>query len=429
MIFNRNFAKYISKMFEYILTVISLTVLTIFAYIKLKYPFWNIQPVYHSYDYWRMLYKTPFTIYKYRPVKTKFTDLAHVHTYPFDDLSADHLADIVNLLQCYYIPTDRIIHTIQSADLTSVLTGQIHTSFVSIYNDIHYEYNKNAIIDGSANIIIKQKPIGCITSRSLRFLYRVGSIPNTYTEESVYYMDYLCVNREHNQLNLNRKLLQTHEYNQRLHNKNVSVSLIRKEGDLFVGIVPLVQFKTHTFHIDNIKFPKLPAKHHVRSIDIENLDILMDYFQSEPITDPKTEFFDLLFFPDIGNITAQLKQGILTGYYLMIEGEVLAFYFFKNTKMTYDDIEGNTSHLMASVMNCYSVNLFHVGFLHALRRQMQIQSNLRILLIDEIGHNVNLMSVWRYKNTPLLTTDTGYYLFNMVYPGSPLLRERCLVIT
>lgn len=113
----------------------------------------------------------------------------------------------------------------------------------------------------------------------------------------------------------------------------------------------------------------------------------------------------------------------------MIEGEVLAFYFFKNTKMTYDDIEGNTSHLMASVMNCYSVNLFHVGFLHALRRQMQIQLNLRILLIDEIGHNVNLMSVWRYKNTPLLTTDTGYYLFNMVYPGSPLLRERCLVLT
>lgn len=416
-------------MFEYILTVISLTVLTIFAYIKLKFPFWNIQPVYHSYDYWRMLYKTPFTIYKYRPVKTKFTDLAHVHTFPFDDVSTDNLAEIVNLLQCYYIPTDRIIHTIQSADITSILTGQSQSSFVSIYSDIHYEFNKNTTIDGSANIIIQQKPIGCITSRSLRFLYRAGSTPNTYTEQPVYYIDYLCVNREHNQLNLNRKLLQTHEYNQRLHNKNVSVSLIRKEGDLFVGIVPLVQFKTHAFHIRDTKFPKLPTKHHIRALDIESIDTLLDYFHSDPNADPKTEFFDLLFLPDIGNITAQLKQGILAGYYLMIEGEVLAFYFFKDDRTTYDDVDGNTCQLIASVMNCHSVNLFHIGFLHALRRQMQIRPKLKILLIDEIGHNVNLMSVWRYKNTPILTTNTAYYLFNMVYPGSPLTRERCLVIT
>ena len=31
----------------------------IFGYIKLVYPFWNNQPVYHSYDFLRRFYKEP----------------------------------------------------------------------------------------------------------------------------------------------------------------------------------------------------------------------------------------------------------------------------------------------------------------------------------------------------------------------------------
>ncbi len=173
----------------------------------------------------------------------------------------------------------------------------------------------------------------------------------------------------------------------------------------------------------------MPQKHHIRRIDIENIDLLIDYFHYDRVLDPKSEFFDIILLPDIGNLTSQIKQGLLKIYCLLIDGEVLAFYFFKDEKTMYDEVEGNTSHLIASVMNGYSLNVFHLGFLHVLRQEMRLHKSLKILSIDEIGHNVNLMNVWRYKNTPQFTSDTAYYLFNFIYPGSPLLRERCLILT
>ena len=54
-----------------------------------------------------------------------------------------------------------------------------------------------------------------------------------YEKLSIYFIDYLCIHRQEKQKELNRKLLQTHEYNQRLFNPNIKVSLIKKEMDFF----------------------------------------------------------------------------------------------------------------------------------------------------------------------------------------------------
>lgn len=412
-------------MFQYILMVVGLTVLTIFAYIKLKYPFWNIQPVYHSYDYWRFLYKTPFIVYKYRPVKTKFTDLIHVQTVAFPDLSPAALDGITNLLQCYYIPTDRIIYTIGADHLSAIHAGQSEPAFVSVYNDIHYEYHPLTASDASSNLVVQKKPVGCITSRPLRFLYRRA---DAFEEQLVYYTDFLCVNREHNQRKINRHLLQTHEYNQRLQNPKSAITVIRQETDLFAGVVPFVQFKAHTFHLRDLKFPKLPDGHHIRPLCAETLDKFVDFFYSKPVPDPKTLFFDTIIVPEVGNITSQIKNGLLYGYCLFVGDEVLAFYFLKDVKIVYEEIDGNTSQCVASVMNCRSLHLFYNGFLHALKLLLEKRKDNSMLIIDEIGHNVNLMSMWRYKNTPVFTNDAAYYLYNYICPGSPLPRERCFLL-
>ena len=117
-------------MIQYILITCIAFFIIVFVFIKLKYPFWNNQPIFHRYDYWRYFYTVPFVIYKYRPVKTKFCDFINIKTVDYLEASDTDKANIINLLQCYYIPTERIIHNIHIDDITTYLTGQLDTSFI-----------------------------------------------------------------------------------------------------------------------------------------------------------------------------------------------------------------------------------------------------------------------------------------------------------
>ena len=73
------------------------------------------------------------------------------------------------------------------------------------------------------------------------------------------FVDYLCVNRKQNQKKVYRELLQTHEYNTRILNKNVQCSLIKKEIELFEGIIPFVNYNTFTYKLRNNRVEKLPT--------------------------------------------------------------------------------------------------------------------------------------------------------------------------
>ena len=108
---------------QYIILITTITYLTIYAYIKIKYPFWNNQPVLHSYDYWRFLYQIPFIIYKYRPIKTKFYKSNNIKTIPYLEISEEQKKEVLYLLQSNYISNDRILLTIEDKDLDVFIKG------------------------------------------------------------------------------------------------------------------------------------------------------------------------------------------------------------------------------------------------------------------------------------------------------------------
>jgi hypothetical protein len=129
-------------MIEYILLVITVSFIIFYAYIKLKFPFWNNQPVFHSYDYWRFFYYTPFLVYKYRPMKTKFCEFNQIRTYPFLETSSQQRKEICYLLQSNYILNDRIIFTLLENDLTAQYSGHNEPTYLSIYTEIFINFPK-----------------------------------------------------------------------------------------------------------------------------------------------------------------------------------------------------------------------------------------------------------------------------------------------
>ena len=411
----------------YIAITLFIISMALFVYIKIRYPFWNIQPVYHTYDYWRRIYKEPFVVYKFRPVKTKFCDFIQVQTKSYLDCSATDITNIVDLLQCYYLPSDRILHTITKDDVNAMMTGQFSSTYVSFYLETYFTKSADIHNDVSTSIVRSEKPIACLLSRPVKFWYRPTLQEESYTEQTIYFMDYLSVQRDSNVKKVSRSLLQTHEYEQRKQNPDVLVSLIKKEIDLFDGVIPLVEYKTETYYLRNIHFPALPPHHQIVRVYKENLEILTDFIYLLTQID-NNEMFKICIMPETGSIMAQIKQPLLYVYALRRGEHTLGIYFFKDMKTQYEDIEGNTLQLYASAMNMKNESLFYLGYLHSIQNIIKQNKSYKMLLLENIGHNRIISSEWQKKHTPIFSNKTAYYLFNMVFPCSPIVNNACFIL-
>lgn len=414
-------------MLQYILASTFFIWLVLFLYIKIKYPFWNNQPVFHTYDYWRYYYRNPFIIHKFRPVKSKFCDFINVSTKNLVDCTDENMGELTNLLQCYYVSSDRIIHLINDQNIRTILTGIGEPSYVSIYYEkiLHKP-------TASDDIVSVQRPIGCITSRAFKMSYRPTLSEPMYSELPIYYIDYLCVQREQDTRKITRNLYQTHEYNQRTMNPNISVSLLKKEIDLFEGVVPFIRYQSDTFYLRKNKLPILPNTFHVLPINEKNIDIITDFLdiQTHLRFDNQHQpcLFDICITQHSGYYLSLINDNQLHIYCVRSEGHVYGIYLFKDNKTQYEDIEGNTLQLVGSVMNSTDEELFYAGFLYSLD-MINKTNTYKMLILESVSHNLIIYRHWRTNYTPIFTNETAYYLYNYVYPSSPLPPEKCLILT
>jgi len=448
-------------MYEYIYLVVIFIIVGLFAYIKINYPFWNVQPVFHTYDFWRYYTQNPFLIQHGFPIKTKFCDINKIRTFPYSELTLEQRDQFVDLLQCHYISSERIMMTATTDTIHPYMTGHNNSAYISFYNEPQY-----TVVDASSGTIIQTpetmpglspelsrsptpncyisiqpitKPIGCISSRPVRlFLYKkyVENTEAKYTMNEIpaYFFDHICVHRDHRDKKYSRNLIQTHEYYQRIKNPEILVSLFKKEEDLCQGIVPLTEFKTYTFYLRNVKIPRLPKHFVVVRIFKENLGILTDFLYEISHPPTSTPLFSACAIPDIGSLTALINQNQLFVYALRRENIIFGIYFLKDTKIEYEDVEGGKLlECVASISNTESQGkangLFFAGFLHALRGIMDLKQTLyKMILFDDTGHNGRILEKWRWKYTPIFQNRAAYYIYNMVVPNMPLARDQCLFL-
>jgi hypothetical protein len=414
-------------MIQYIFSSLFFFFLVLFAYIKIRYPFWNNQPVFHTYDYWRYFYSIPYIIYKYRPVKTKYCDFHQVETTNYSECSQHIKTKLVNLLQCYYIPSEKILHTITEKEIDTLLTGTNEPCYVSLF---HEKVIQN-IGEQEQQILINPEPSGGITSRPYKIFYRPTLSEPMYTQDLLYFIDYLCVKRERDAKKLSRVILQTHEYNQRRNNPNVLISLIKKEIDLFEGVIPFVKYNSITYYIPVIQPLQLLPDCLIIKIGHTNISMLTDFLYNltHNSYENSENMFDLCILQDTAYYLSQIKAGILHVYCLQCKEHVYGVYFFKNTYTEYEDIEGNVLMFSSSIKNIPDNNLFYSGFINSVYHIMKEKKQYKMLMIENIGHNSFIIPIWNTYNTPIFNNDTAYYLYNFIYPSSPLLAERSLILT
>lgn len=401
-------------MLEYVFVTTFFLVLVLAAWIRIRFPFWSIQPVFHSYDAWRFFLgkaSTPFVIQHGSALPTKYFRPNRVKTAAFLDLTEEERAVLLDTIQCHYIPSEDVTYTLRMEDLTVLCSHHVTAPcWVSVYRD------PNILLESDAAAIL-----GAVVAYPVRFVFRDSS-----PIEHLYYWDFVVMHRDVGQRHVDsiRTLLQTHEANQRRESgKHVSCSLFRKDVDLSEGIVPLVKFTVHRFRLAKIKKPPLPVPYTVRQIQHAHLlmDILYDL--------SKGHTFDVLIFPELTALQARIESNQWFVFTLQSKDTVVALYVFRDTKMAVDDetvleLVASSSSLPGGII---ASTHFFAGFLHALHDVVLITQTSGILDIPNVGHNRSILDTFTWKYTPQSRHEAAFYLYNMVCPGMPLHPENCWI--
>jgi hypothetical protein len=398
-------------MILYILGFFILCIILFFSYVRLKYKFWAIQPVFHFYDvyYW---FINVGIIRHELPEKNRYVNLKQITTKLFENLDELTIKQLVILIRLNYLRNNENTFSPKKENIVPYFIGHNTKTFWSYYLE------PELLIDNKTGKTIEEKKlIGVITSRPLHV--RI----NGYRKDSVfdvYYVDYLCVHKGYRKKNIAPQMIQTHEYNQSLQNRKISVSLFKREEEL-TGIIPLTVYKTYCFNMVNWKQPQhLDARITVLTGDKQNMYYLYNFINEMTIK------WDITIYPEISNIMELVTTKNLYVKMLVVNGNIEASYIFRKT-CTFIEKEKEIISCIASIKGTtLSESEFIQGFKVALWSIIKEHQNFKYLTVEDISDNTVIINNISIRTHPMVVSPSAYFFYNFAY--SPFKPEKCLII-
>lgn len=387
----------------YLLYFFVFLIIFFFIYIRLKYKFWALQPVFHFYDfhYW---IRNIGIISAELPKKNKFTNFHNIKTY--SSLTDNQWKNITAFIQLNYLKNKNNIFHPKIENIKNYFIGHNYPCYWSIYqiNEMIQDIKNN-------NIIENNKIIGIMSSRPLKCIIKNINF-------DLYYVDYLCVNKYHRNKNIAPQMIQTHEYNQSHSNKKISVSLFKREEEL-TGIIPLTYYDTYCYDISGfIDSSTLDININIKMLTCNKQNIYYFYhFMKE-----YSYKWNIYIFPTISNLYNLIETKNIFVKMLVIDKEIIAVYIFKKT-CTYLDKNREVLACIGSINGTYlNDDEFIDGFKMSIFSLLNMNENIYFLSIENISDNQILNN---YKNY-LFKSPTAYFFYNFAH--SPFKSDKCLII-
>jgi hypothetical protein len=331
-------------------------------YIKIKYPFWNIQPVINIYSLFYKFNRNSYIIDNEPPKMNKYCNLLSIKTTTHDETSLIDRQLMVNFLNTHYLRSENVNYIPSLESFNSQFSNHSFPSYLSVYRQpkliINYESQK---------YINSDEIIGLITSRPIYVTINGSKL-------TVNYIDYMCIHESYRKKGIAEQLIQTHNFNQCNNNKKINISLFKHE-DMNTFIRPIVEYYTYAYK--KTKVYKLNAQYKVVLITPQSFDILFHFIKQNKAK------FDFTAMSHTSNIIELIKNKVLFIYILKRNDDIYGCYFFRNTFTTYDNKP--SFELFSSISKC-SEHLFYYGFTNAYYLVAKTL-NTRTILIENISDN------------------------------------------
>jgi hypothetical protein len=343
-----------------------------FIYLKWKHPFWFIQPVYHKFNvfYWG---GRPREIRTNLPIKNKYfcPEIKFLKTVDWNEITDFVRGHFLKNGTNEYVPTVN--------EIEPYFKSHSFPPFVSLYYQTEHTFQTTS-----------EKLQGMITSRPLY-------IKNL--SKTVYYVDFLCVDKKERKRGLASKLIQTHEYHQS-HNSNIQVSLFRREGTV-PYIVPLVRFNCVFFSMKFWIEAKHPPKYKIIRVTPLTMHILHEFIQKQTC--------EMFIYNDIANLQELVRTNNVMIYMCLENDIVTACYFFRKSCTLFEKRE--ILVLYASLKGEDFIDLFK----SSLSYLMKTEKKFAYLCVEEIGDNILISENLKIKSSPIETINCGYYFYNYIH--------------
>ena len=414
-------------MILYLLGFIIIIIVIFFLYVRLKYKFWALQPVFHFYDvyYW---FINVGVIRKELPKKNKYVNLKNIVTKEFEKIDEVTKKQIVTLIRLNYLRNGENVFNPKKENIEVYFIGHNASTFWSYFSE------KEMLIDNKTGKIIEEnKIIGVMTSRPLHV--KMNSSKDSSFD--VYYVDYLCVNKDWRKKNIAPQLIQTHEYNQSYNNKNICVSLFKREEEL-TGIIPLTIYKTYCFPLKNNLIEDNELDTRIKLLTGDKLNIYYLYnFINEMTQNGKNgkneknvkngkNKFDITIYPEISNIVELIESKNVFIKMLVIGGNIEAVYIFRKT-CTYIEKEKEILSCIGSINgNILTNEEFIKGFKMSVWSIIKDNKNFKYVTIEDISENVCIINNICIKTCPIAISPMAYFFYNFAY--NSFKSGRCLII-
>jgi len=357
-----------------------------------------MQPVFHIYDIGYM-FNPPGIIEHSLPEKNKYTNFKDIDTIVFKEVTKIQQQRFLNLIKLNYLQNKDNMFIPELPNIVSYFEGHNTKSFLSFF------YRENTIIDTKTKQLTTDKSIiGAMTSRPVAIMINNGNKNATF---DAYYVDYLCVEKTARKQGIAPQLIQTHHYNQRRLNKNIVVSLFKREDEL-TGIIPLCVYSTYGFSVNTWTKPlKLSAEYKLLEINPQNYYYLLDFIKINK------DKFDIIINTEIANIIELIKTKNIFIYTIICDNNIICAYYFRKSCV---QIEKNMEVLscFASISNT-NTDVFVHGFKICFWK-IAAENMFGFAAIENISHNNIIINNIMQKTKPLIISPTAYFFYNFAYP-------------
>ena len=454
-------------MLLYFIGTIVLLIILFFIFIRIKFRFWAVQPVYHFYDVYYWFFNVGIIRHEL-PEKNRYTNFKEIETITMDKVSAIKLRDFVDLIQLNYLRDDGNTFIPEKENIVPYFEGHNSPTFLSLF------WQPDFILDMKTNNTIASKMlVGSITSRPLTVT--IYNVNKDLIKFDVFYVDYLCVKKGFRKKNIAPQLIQTHEYNQCHMNQKMCVSLFKREGEL-TGIVPITSYISFLFDMKNwIKPPKeMHSKTTLLVGDSQNMYYLYNFINENikwditivpelsnliSLVSSKNLYIYMLFevvqkfnFSDreiiilfqfvsenieyfksnlrepieLSNLMSLVSSKNLYIYILMTDMEIKAIYIFRKTCTNIE--KGKSMLSLSGTINSKPnpTNKFIQGFKNALWEILLTNPEFHYLAIEDNSDNNCIIENIKIKTHPTCESPTAYFFYN--YARSPVSPYRAFII-
>ena len=401
--------------------VVSLIIVVFHLYNKLKYRFWSIQPIKHSYNIFHNLGNNSYVIQKELPKINRYTNIVDIKTKSLDKYTDNERKEIISFIKKYYLQTDNFHYSPQQDNIFPYLDFSNHKGFISIYYRPTYIIENNAVKNDN-------EYIGIITARVLYINFNnIKMVPAYYTEHLSIKPEYRDKNKGING-DFIPKLLQTHIYHIRHANHKISVGLLKFYNKPHI-IKPLTTVYISGFQIKTLTLRNMPhPKFNLIEISNSHSTLLNDFLTRQQ------KHYKCVIMPQLSNLLALIKSQNLLIYGILYNNKLVALYVFKNIFTYYgkkNSAQEETTKEPNTLLSIASMNedryreLLVWGFLMSVNRCSRMLKTTYIF-IETTSKNKRIMDILHQTNKRVSRQRADFVLYN--YNSPTYQPENCLFI-